>query len=217
MLAWKFFSSRQPNSTHYILQGMQQKSAIQSIITQNVDGLHTKAGSKMVIELHGSNYSVVCLNCNTKSSRNTYQSNLLQNNYQISKALKNDHFTADGDIAIEMDYSKFKIPPCKVCSSTLIKPDLVFFGETIPKVIKQQSEKEILNSDGLLVLGTSLLVFSAYNLVRMAHKNNIPVAIINIGDTRGDKFSYMNINEDCNVVLEELNSDKTAYESTNVH
>lgn len=162
------------------------------VVTQNVDRLHQKAGTENIIELHGSAYTVRCLSCKYSVSRYLFQQILDQMNEEI---VKNESFIdsrhqmrPDGDIDIDSEFVQlFRYPSCPRCEG-ILKPDIIFFGDNVPKD-RVFSVYEILNqSDSLLVIGSSLYVYSGYRFALTAKQLNKPIAVINIGPTRVDAF-----------------------------
>jgi len=197
MSYWKQFSSTKPNQIHMILS---QLHKIHHIVTQNVDNLHYKAGSNNVTELHGSLYQVICLNCQSIVSRDHYQNELIEMNPTINLH-QNRLGNPDGDVDMSIDFSIVKIPECKKCGG-IMKPHIVFFGESVPKDRVELVQQQIKKADGLLAIGTSLQVYSAFRFVKYAHENHIPIVIINKGPTRGDDLSFMKFDEYGRVMLE---------------
>lgn len=186
---WRFFDSAQPNVAHRALTELERLGYIQGLITQNVDGLHQKAGMVNVVDLHGRNDQVVCLNCESTKPRREFQQELEHvNQAWIAQHLSTASIDvrADGDAHLETkDFAEFKVPPCSVCGGVL-KPRVVFFGGALDPKVKDSASHMIDGAARLLVLGSSVQVFSAFSLVKKAAEVGKPVAIINIGETRGD-------------------------------
>ncbi|CAM9172162.1 unnamed protein product, partial [Ectocarpus fasciculatus] len=198
----KTVMNAEPNGAHRALFDLQQRGIVKSIVTQNVDGLHQKAGSTDVIDLHGRIDGVSCISCGNKLSRVLYQQELekLNEEYkQVSSTVSVEAGTEarpDGDVDIgDMDSSKFTIPPCSLCGG-VYKPDVVFFGDTVPRDYKEKAMHEIENSDGVLVVGSSLEVFSAFRLIRRAIELRKPIAVLNLGETRLHRFSRDTVLDD---------------------
>lgn len=201
-VGWPKFSSTQPNDTHIALARFQSEGRIQGIVTQNVDKLHTKAGAKDVIELHGSGYNVICLNCDYNVDRHEFQEELNSLNPEFKDVP--DMIRPDGDVDIPLDYiENFKIPPCPKCGFHL-KPEIVFFGDNVPRARHRRIAEMIENSDGLLVLGSSLLVFSGYRMVLQIKDLKLPVALVNIGATRADHLADIKLDAKCGDVIPKL-------------
>ncbi|KAL5278911.1 SIRT4 family protein [Megaselia abdita] len=201
-VGWPKFSSTKPNDTHIALARFQSEGRIQGIVTQNVDKLHTKAGAKDVIELHGSGYKVICLNCDYSVDRHEFQEELNSLNPEFKDAP--DMIRPDGDVDIPQDYiENFKIPPCPKCGFHL-KPEIVFFGDNVPRERHRIIAEMINKSDGLLVVGSSLLVFSGYRMVLQTKELNLPVALVNIGATRADPLADIKLDAKCGDVIPKL-------------
>lgn len=191
-IGWPIFNSREPNLSHRILSQWEKAGKISWLVTQNVDSLHTKAGSKKVTELHGSSRSVVCLNCKQLIPRETLQDMMeLENPFFDEEPAE---IAPDGDVILTPDQVKrFNVPPCQSCGGVL-KPQVVFFGDNVPRNIVDFVYKKVSESDALLVVGSSLQVFSAFRFVRVAFEEEKPIAIINIGPTRADKIVSLKVN-----------------------
>ncbi|CAH1393111.1 unnamed protein product [Nezara viridula] len=198
-VGWPTFSKKEPNITHFSLTKLENKNKLVCIITQNVDSLHFKAKSKNVVELHGTAFRVKCLNCGMITDRNVFQDTLKKLNDGI--LIENCVTNPDGDVDIDENLEKhFTVPDCYNCGG-IIQPDIVFFGGTIPKERHAYVEKIVDNSDSLLVLGTSLSVFSSYRILLRAHERKKSIAIVNIGSTRGEQFASLKISGRCGEIL----------------
>lgn len=215
-LGWPKFSSIEPNVTHHKLARMERELRLSHIITQNVDNLHGKAGSKEVTELHGNGFKVICIGqgerdsaCDYSIPRHDFQLILNQLNPQL--LLKANEFSSspdnlkpDGDVEIlQEDIDKFYLPECPDCGGFL-KPHIVFFGDNVPRPRIDKVVRSIIDSDGVLVLGSSLTVFSGYRIVLQAKDLGLPVAIINIGPTRADNVVDIKINAKCSDIMKLL-------------
>jgi NAD-dependent SIR2 family protein deacetylase len=202
-VGWRRFDAAEPNSGHLAVTSMQRAGLIGAIITQNVDGLHQRAGAQGVMELHGSLGRVVCLNCGDRSSRAALDERL---------RLANSDFVAtphelrpDGDVVLaDEEVRRFQLVRCLVCGSDLLKPDVIFFGESVPKALVASCFAEVDRSDGLLVLGSSLQVMSGYRFVLRAAERGIPVAIVTRGITRGDEQATIRIDAPLGETLQRL-------------
>lgn len=202
-VGWERFSATQPNATHHALAQLEQENRIKGIITQNVDCLHSKAGSKNVVELHGNGYTVICLKCDYRVSRDEFQDTLKEANDDYEE-ITAASIRPDGDVDIKPEYIwGFKVPSCPSCGGPL-KPDIVFFGGSIPSNVISKTEEMVSTSDGLLVLGSTLLVFSGFRLCLLANELELPLAIVNIGPTRGDHIANLKINAKCGEVVPPL-------------
>lgn len=202
-VAWPKFSNFQPNSVHYALGKFERENRLSAIVTQNVDTLHTKAGTKNIIELHGNGYTVMCLSCDYRVCRHEFQAILTTLNGNI---IDNDNIVMrpDGDVDIPIEYiANFKVPQCPKCGG-ILKPDIVFFGDNVPMNRIESIANLICSSDGLLVLGSSLLVFSGYRIVLHSYNLGLPIAIVNIGETRGDDKADLKLSAKCGDVIPKL-------------
>jgi NAD-dependent SIR2 family protein deacetylase len=184
-VGWQRFTLAAPNDGHAAVARLQASGHLGSVITQNVDGLHQAAGSTSVVELHGSLARVICLTCGDLSSRLHLDDRMREANPSFE--VTTDEIRPDGDIVLnELDVSRFVTPLCLVCGYDTLKPDVVFFGESVPKPLVEECFTLTDSASALLVLGSSLAVMSGYRFVRRAAANGIPVVIITRGATRGD-------------------------------
>ncbi|XP_032679141.1 NAD-dependent protein deacylase Sirt4 isoform X1 [Odontomachus brunneus] len=198
-VGWPRFSSLKPNVTHIVLQDLEYLEKVGCIITQNVDNLHSKAGSKKIIELHGTAFRVMCLNCNHKICR--YELQKLFQELNPSMIATTQMIRPDGDVELSQEQVEgFNVPACGNCGGVL-KPDIVFFGDNVPHDIVQNVKANVENLDALLILGTSLSTFSAYRIVLQAINANKPIAIINIGKTRADELVNLKVEGRCGDIL----------------
>ncbi|XP_011141890.1 NAD-dependent protein deacylase Sirt4 isoform X2 [Harpegnathos saltator] len=194
-VGWPRFSSFKPNITHMILKDLEYTGKIGFIITQNVDNLHSKAGCKKIIELHGTAFKVMCLNCSHKICRCEFQEILQKCN--PSMVTMTQMIRPDGDVELSQEHVEhFNIPACNNCGG-ILKPDIVFFGDNVPHKVVQNVKTNVENSDALLILGTSLSTFSAYRIVLQAIDAKKPIAIINIGKTRADELVNLRVEGRC--------------------
>ncbi|KAH8366584.1 hypothetical protein KR084_004575 [Drosophila pseudotakahashii] len=201
-VGWPKFSATQPNATHHALARFEREERVQAVVTQNVDRLHSKAGSRNVVEVHGSGYVVKCLSCEYRIDRHEFQSILASLNPAFKDAP--EMIRPDGDVEIPLEYiENFQIPECTQCGGDL-KPEIVFFGDSVPRSRLDEIAGMVYNSDGLLVLGSSLLVFSGYRVVLQTKDLKLPVAIVNIGDTRADHLADIKISAKCGDVIPKL-------------
>ncbi|KAI7865690.1 DHS-like NAD/FAD-binding domain-containing protein [Spinellus fusiger] len=216
-LGWTPMIHAQPNPTHYHLAWLLEQNYIQGIITQNVDNLHSKAGAReeALIELHGTIHRIECLACRSHSPRDQYQSRLHAHNPQwlsYQKELRRTDtkpkINPDGDVELppNMSYNNFDIPPCTQCSSQLMKPRVVFFGENIQPEVTKAAESMVQQAKGVLIIGTSLATYSSYRLARMAKERGIPIGLVNIGPTRADTLVSWKIELGCTPLLDSVKS-----------
>jgi NAD-dependent SIR2 family protein deacetylase len=208
-----------PNAGHDALKILEQNGPVQHLITQNVDGLHTVAGSRSVTELHGSVRRVICFNCQQTQSREEYQEQLLEANHEwieyqhqlLSGRGQAGGIRADGDAELgDLDFERFEVPTltsCQ-CGQCMAKPDVVFFGDSVNKDLVDAMKAKVAAADLLLVCGTSLAVWSAFRFVRLAAETDTQVAIINMGETRADTLPSSvvktKVNASTSVVLPKL-------------
>lgn len=187
MVGWKRFSRAEPNDGHRALATLESEGALAGLITQNVDRLHRRAGHPAVIELHGALEETRCLKCGVVESRHTIQRELLELNPHLRD--RADELAPDGDALLPDELlHDFVIPTCHRCGGTM-KPNVVFFGENVPKPTVDAAYDVVDKASSLVVIGSSLAVFSGLRFVHRARDRNIPVAVINLGETRGDTYA----------------------------
>ena len=195
---WARMGEAHPNRAHLALAALQRAGLVDGIITQNVDRLHVAAGSRDVVELHGSLDRVVCLNCRDVSDRAALQERLRLANPTFDTAVDlgddSGEVRPDGDAAL-LDglVARFTPVGCLRCGRGPLKPDVVFFGESVPAAVVEECNARVLRSTSVLVLGSSLAVMSAYRFVRLAYREQVPVVIVNQGPTRGDAQARIRI------------------------
>jgi len=193
LVGWPWFQAARPNVCHRTLSDWESTGRISQLVTQNVDRLHQGAGSRQVIDLHGRLDRIVCLECGALSGRAEMQEELLAGNPEFA-ALKAE-IAPDGDAHLEhADYRHFRVPDCPHCGG-ILKPDVVFFGENIPRERVDRSISALLDSDALLVIGSSLMVYSGFRFCRLAAEHGIPIAAINPGRTRADDLIDLKLTE----------------------
>jgi NAD-dependent SIR2 family protein deacetylase len=184
---WRHVAGASPNAGHHAVAELQRRGLLSGIITQNVDGLHQAAGAQRVVELHGSLDRVVCLACGQRTSREELARRLRAAN--PGWAARVTEISADGDAVVADDRAElFEVVDCQDCGG-LLKPDVVFFGENVPRPRVEECYALTGRASTLMVLGSSLTVMSGYRFVRHAAKLAIPIAIINRGPTRGDALA----------------------------
>jgi NAD-dependent deacetylase sirtuin 4 len=190
-----------PNPGHRALARLEQRGRLSGLITQNVDGLHGVAGHARCVELHGRLHEVVCMSCGAVSSRHELQAELEAHNpglYAASAAQ-----APDGDADLERDLEHFVVIDCRACQGPL-KPNVVFFGENVPAPRVAEAFAHLESARSLLVLGSSLTVFSGFRFVRRAAELKVPVAIVNLGETRGDPLAHLKLEAHTSDVLTAL-------------
>jgi NAD-dependent SIR2 family protein deacetylase len=190
-IGWDSFSAARPNPGHAALARLEHAGRVRGIITQNVDRLHQSAGSKRVVELHGALAEVICLSCGTVERRPNFQRRLLEMNPGwLSHAAE---LAPDGDADLsEAETQDFRVAHCMHCGGPM-KPNVVFFGENVPEPRTQAAWDLMEEAEALVVAGSSLAVYSGYRFVRASAKRNQPVAIINLGITRGDDVATVRL------------------------
>lgn len=200
-VGWHRIASAEPNPGHHALSAAEQHAKIFHIITQNVDGLHQKAGSKNVVELHGRLDRVLCTVCGDILARSELDGRIHALNPNF-KELENVEFSPDGDAEVEPP-SDFQVPSCGVCGAHY-KPDVVFFGEQVPRARVEKAESLILEAEAIVVAGSSLTVNSGLRLVKQAKKRELPVVIVNLGETKADSVADVKLNASTTDILKEL-------------
>lgn len=196
-LGWSSMGTAAPNAIHHVLAALEGRERLSGLITQNVDGLHRAAGHRDVVDLHGRLDSVVCLDCGDRSAREALQERL---------AALNPAFTADdlvvlpdGDVALE-DTATFVVAACEQCGGWL-KPDVIFFGENVPVPRVEHCQRLVDEAEALVVLGSSLQVFSGRRFVKQAYQRGIPIVIVNRGETRADDLATLKLDAGCAEIL----------------
>ena len=208
LFGWERIAAAAPNAVHRALSRLEHSGRLSAVVTQNVDALHQRAGSRRVIDLHGRLDEVECLDCAARIARADLQEVLLAWNREFvagaraAGVLTPAAARPDGDAQVEADFSTFRIPDCPACGG-LLKPAVVFFGENVPSGRVQSALQALERSDGLLVVGSSLMVFSGYRFCLAARGLGKPVAAVNLGRTRADEMLSLKVVADCGDALEE--------------
>ncbi len=200
-VGWLPMTTAQPNAGHRAIARLQAAGVVSTVVTQNVDGLHSAAGATPVIDLHGRLRDVICLDCKQITARTALHERLLALNPGFGADLA-PTTRPDGDVELD-DVSDFRVAPCLACDGAL-KPDVVFFGENVPAERVARSYDAVDAADALLVAGSSLTVLSGFRFVRHAARSGKPVVIVNRGATRGDPYATVKIDAGCTPVLTEL-------------
>lgn len=191
-LGWRTIAAARPNAGHHAVTRLAAAGVVSGVVTQNVDGLHAAAGTPAAVELHGSLHRVLCLNCGDRSSRTHLEERLAQANPEFGGRATRTN--PDGDADLDPEHiAAFRTVPCQVCATGTLKPDVIFFGENVPKPRVEQCYAMVDAAAALLVLGSSLTVMSGLRFVRHAAKQGKPVAIVNQGPTRGDDLAALRI------------------------
>jgi NAD-dependent SIR2 family protein deacetylase len=202
MIGWPVVAEAQPNAAHFALARLEAAQHVPTLVTQNVDGLHQRAGSSDVIELHGSIGAVTCLDCGTRHARATIQQMLEADNPALLDVIAEP--AADGDAHLEWhDLGGFRIPACPNCGG-LLKPSVGFFGENVPRVTVDEATRALEAADAMLVVGSSLMVYSGYRFCVWAQKMGKPIAAINLGRTRADPLLALKVAAPCAETLTAL-------------
>lgn len=200
-IGWNRIAEAVPNRGHFAIAEAESADKVFQIITQNVDQLHQKAGSRQVIDLHGRLDQVRCMNCENRFSRADMDLLLAELNPGVDRTADFE-FTPDGDAEVEAS-ADFRIPGCPLCGGVL-KPDVVFFGESVPTNTVELAMKRLDEAEVLLVAGTSLSVNSGLRFARRASRANKPIVIVNIGQTKADELATAKIEANTSLVLERL-------------
>ena len=200
MLGWPRVRQAQPNAAHQALACLQREARISALITQNVDTLHDQAGSQDVIELHGSLHRVLCLDCGQRSERDAIQRLMEMHNPYLAGV---DAVQApDGDTLLDPGFeARFQVPHCPHCAGERMKPDVVFFGENVAAHTAARAMAAAENAAGMLVVGSSLMAYSAFRLCRVMADRGKPLIAINLGKTRADDLLDLKIEASCEQVL----------------
>ena len=206
MLGYPFMARAEPNAAHHALSELEARGRLSLLVTQNVDGLHRRAGSQQVVDLHGRLDQVRCLGCGAITERAALQSELEARNPEFLRALDSAAIKPDGDAELShVDYQKFEVVPCAACGG-LLKPHVVFFGENVPAERVTHSMATLERSRLLLIVGTSLMVFSGFRFARAAARFGVPIAIINRGMTRADELSALKLRGNVGELLSRLSN-----------
>lgn len=199
LVGFRALHRARPGDAHRALARLEDAGIVHGIITQNVDGLHQKAGSRRVIDLHGRAEQVRCMSCGALRMRHDLHAELAECNPDWS-SMEAD-MRPDGDAAIEADFSAFKVPGCRRCDQGIWKPDVVFFGDSVPRQRVVRSQAMVDEADALLVVGSSLMVYSGYRFARQAAGAGKPIACLNLGRTRADALYALKLEVPVGAVL----------------
>lgn len=201
LVGWARIAAAKPAPAHHALAALEKSGTVSCLVTQNVDGLHQKAGSEAVIDLHGRLDTVRCLECGETISRAAVQSELVARNPRFASMSAVD--APDGDARLDGPFDDVEIPTCAACGG-MLKPDVVFFGENVPKTRVADCYAALAEADAVLVAGSSLMVFSGYRFCLAAAEMGKPVALVNRGKTRADELAHVKVEGDCGDVLQGL-------------
>lgn len=202
LIGWPRLAAARPNAAHRALAELERRGGVELLLTQNVDGLHQAAGSERVLDLHGRIDAVRCLACEHREPRAVLQVRLAQLNPDWLAL--NAAPAPDGDADLDaLDFSGFRVPPCPACGG-LLKPDVVFFGENVPATRVEQAMAALDRAGALLIVGSSLMVYSGYRFARAAAEQGKPIAAVTRGRTRADELLSLKLDDDCGEVLPPL-------------
>ena len=194
LVGWRRFGQAAPNGVHHALTQLERQARLTLLLTQNVDRLHQAAGSLNVIDLHGRLDRVCCLECGLRMPRTALQDELLRLNPGWASVEATD--APDGDADLETDFSHFAVPPCPRCAG-MLKPDVVFFGENVPRERVDAGMQALHDADAMLVVGSSLMVYSGFRFARAAAQAGKPLAAVNLGRTRADELLDLKVELPC--------------------
>jgi NAD-dependent SIR2 family protein deacetylase len=202
MLGFARFAAAQPNAGHRALAALEQAGRALGLITQNVDSLHQRAGSQQLIELHGALRTVLCLECQARTPRTLLQAALRHENPEFEARAAELAPDGDADLADAL-IEDFRVVDCASCGGAL-RPDVVFFGENVPRPRVDAAFALVDRAHSLWVIGSSLAIYSGLRFVHYAHKRELPIAILCLGPTRGDPFAQVRVDASATQVLSAL-------------
>jgi len=202
LAGWPMVARARPNAAHRALAELEARGRVAKLVTQNVDGLHQRAGSHDVLDLHGRIDAVRCLACDVRVSREDVQAQLAARNPEWTHAVEAAAIAPDGDADLDaIDTTTFLAPHCVACGG-LLKPDVVFFGENVPRARVDAAQAALQASDAMLVAGSSLMVYSGYRFALRAREAGLPLAILTLGTTRADALATLKLDAECGGTLE---------------
>ncbi|MDP1520277.1 NAD-dependent protein deacetylase [Porticoccus litoralis] len=202
MVGWRFMRDARPSVSHYALAELESLGYVQALVTQNVDGLHQRAGSREVIDLHGRIDRVSCQTCGEETHREDIQQWLEQHNPGFAEQAGS--IGPDGDANVDdLDFSRLQVRDCERCGG-ILKPNAVFFGGSVPSEVVARAASAMQQSDALLVVGSSLMIYSGFRFCRWAEDQQKPIVAINQGTTRADDMLSLKVDMPCDAVLPPL-------------
>lgn len=208
LVGWPRIAASRPNDGHRALAMLEHAGRVSAVVTQNVDGLHQRAGSREVIDLHGRLDTVACLHCRRREPRGAFQQRLADANPGWTGL--DAGVAPDGDADLDgLDFDRFVVPQCAHCGG-IVKPDVVFYGESVPPERLARAREWLAASDAMLVVGSSLMVLSGLRFVREAQARALPVYAINLGRTRADALFAAKLETDCVAALARIASSLNA-------
>jgi len=202
LIGWRYFRRAQPNGAHLALAQLEREGRVELLVTQNVDCLHEAAGSSNVVDLHGRLDAVRCMTCEQRERRDSFQERLRVLNPAWSQLDARE--APDGDADLEgRDFAAFNVPACDYCGG-ILKPDVVFFGESVPRDRVERAMRGVQDADAMLVVGSSLMVYSGYRFAQAAADAGKPIAAVNLGRTRADHLLALKVSQSCAEALATL-------------
>ena len=214
LIGWPVMGGARPGAAHQALAQLERQGRIELLLTQNVDGLHHAAGSRRVIDLHGRIATVRCMHCEARTTRAELQRELLRRNPDWAGLQAKT--APDGDADLDgRDFQSFDVPPCTRCGTGLLKPDVVFFGESVPRARVEAAYAALARADAVLVAGSSLMVYSGFRFVQAAVQQGLPVAVINRGRTRADGLLELKLETEVGQALESCSASGSVWRLPN--
>jgi NAD-dependent SIR2 family protein deacetylase len=204
LVGWRHFRQAAPNAAHRALARLEHENRLELLVTQNVDGLHQAAGSTAVIDLHGRADRIRCMGCGARWAREEFHDELRARNpgWESLEA----GAAPDGDADLDrLDFARFEVPPCGRCGGVL-KTDVVFFGESVPAERVRLGMEALARADAMLIVGSSLMVYSGFRFAQAAADRGTPIAAVNVGRTRADHLLTLKIEHRCARTLGSLGS-----------
>ena len=192
LAGWPVMAQAQPNRAHHALAALERRGRVSLLVTQNVDGLHAAAGSGQVVDLHGRLDRIACLQCAARHDRHGFQAELEAMNPGWRARIETIAPDGDADLDRE-DFDAFRVPVCAACGADALKPDVVFFGEQVPRERVDAVHAALACSDAMLVVGSSLMVFSGLRFARAAAEQGLPIAAVNLGNGRADALYTLHV------------------------
>jgi len=199
LVGWSRMRVARPNAAHHAIAALQRRGQVELLVTQNVDRLHQLAGSAEVVDLHGRVDELRCMQCSYRQAREPFQGELQRLNPGWERL--NASMAPDGDADLDgVDFSSFQVPACPQCDG-ILKPDVVFFGEAVPQDRVLRCQSALRQADAVLVVGSSLMVYSGYRFVQAAAEFAKPIAAVNLGRTRADPLIDLKVRQSCTAAL----------------
>jgi NAD-dependent SIR2 family protein deacetylase len=200
LAGWPAFATAMPNGAHHALARLEARGVVGGIVTQNVDRLHQRAGSTTTLDLHGRIDRVRCMDCGRRCARAALQARLSALNPAFAPGATQPAPDGDADLDPDIPTDGFVVPDCPRCGGVL-KPDVVFYGDSVPRERVDEGSRRLEQARGLLAVGTSLMVYSAFRMFRRARELALPMAAVNLGRTRADGWLDLHVAADCTDLL----------------